>query len=366
MAMCSMVVNANGIKVLAKGPSYIIPAPTIKVLDQETGKEAAKWSPTNNSWRGGDKWVSNVDKVENIAELFPYLKDVPDDVNYCPMEWMLTEENGETVLHCYMRMPEDEVTNLWIANEETGILDRETGTLYRARRTSPDVWDTHFGIRAKKGDWIDLKVYFPELPKSVHNISIYGVQNWFLSGGTELNILDRTGNKEYDKAPKFSMPKLVKPEKDYSKNNISTWAVYDNIQLVKPGKDYDMAMWQTKDTTYLAVMCEQNWMTEYWGWGKGLKLVDDRGYEYHLKGIEGLPMEHIFLIKGYSGDYVAFLLKFEPIPLDVATVTYVDPPTEKFEAWGANSDGRVVRDMSVRDLRNKQQLFKYHQRIVMK
>ena len=39
----------------------------------------------------------------------------------------MTEEGDETVLHCYLWMPRDVLTNIWLASEETAILEKETG-----------------------------------------------------------------------------------------------------------------------------------------------------------------------------------------------------------------------------------------------
>ena len=39
-----------------------------------------------------------------------------------------------------------------------------------------------------KGTCIDLQVYFPRLPESTKKISIYGVQNWGLSGSMDIRL----------------------------------------------------------------------------------------------------------------------------------------------------------------------------------
>ena len=96
--------------------------------------------------------------------------------------WELTEEDGETVLHCYMKMPAEVVTNFWLASEETGIVDAETGVHYRARRSEPDCWKRYFTFRAPKDSIVDFRIYFPPLPETVNDVYIYGVPNWNLRG----------------------------------------------------------------------------------------------------------------------------------------------------------------------------------------
>ena len=354
-------------KILAKSPLFFGLCPEKTELDSVTNKKAIVWNPTNNAWVGGFRWIDNAPVINKMEAVFPSLKDVPNDIETVPMGWMLTDEGDNTVLHCYMRMPADEVTQLWVANEETGILDRETGVLYRAIRTIPDVYGTHFGVRSTKGTCIDFQIFFPRLPETTNRISIYGVQNWRLSGYSEILIWRNSKTKNsYDEVPNFRTPKIVKPEKNYNKDDLQTWAVYDNVQLVKPGREHQMALWLTKDTTYLAIMCEQNWMTEYWMFQKQTKLIDQDGKAYQLRAVQGLPLDRLFLTKGYSGDYLAFLLKFDPLPLDATTITYIVPDAEPFKAWGANNKGYVISNMNVEELRANKKTFDYHERVVVK
>ena len=350
-------------KILAKSPLFFGFCPGNTELDSLTNKNAVVWNPTNNAWIKKFRWTDNV-PVTNMEELFPLMKQYPTEIDLAPMGWILTDEGDNTVLHCCMRMPADAVTQLWVANEETGILDKETGTLYRATRTVPDVYGTHFGIRSTKGTCIDLQVYFPRLPESTKKISIYGVQNWGLSGSMDIRL--KRKESTYDVAPNFRTPRIVKPENSYNKDDLQTWAVYDNVQLVKPGHEDQMALWLTKDTTYLAIMCEQNWMTEYWAFRDKATLVDQEGVVYHLRAVQGLPINRLFLVKGYSGDYVAFLLKFDPLPLDATSVSYIVPDLEPFKAWGANNKGYKISNMDVEELRANQSLFNYHERVVVK
>ena len=59
-------------------------------------------------------------------------------------------------MHCYFRMPADEVTHLWLTSEETCLVDAETGVQYRIRRTEPETFRKQFSVKAKKGDVIIL------------------------------------------------------------------------------------------------------------------------------------------------------------------------------------------------------------------
>ena len=233
--------------------------------------------------------------------------------------WMLSEENDATVLHCYFTMPADEVKNLWLACEETAIVDMETGVQYRAKRTAPDVFRKHFSVKAPVGTPLDFKIYFPKLPETTKVVSIYGVPLWRLRGQEiVLNSAYNSGvMKQYDDVPQIKSPSLVREAKNYNKDKFESWAVYNNPHLIRPVKDGTMALWRTPEATYLAVAREQNWTREYFGIGPDQFLIDNRGHKYKIKSAQGLPLEEIFWIEAYSGDFIAFLMEFEPLPPNI-------------------------------------------------
>ena len=142
--------ETTGVKEYAKSVGTFVSRPEVKI-DKQTGKTTAAWHKTNMDW------IKDYCDAENVAIEKDYLKVFPELTNglldvhsVMPMSWRLTEENNETVLHCYLRMPADEVTNLWLTSEETCIVDQETGAQYRIRRTEPDTYRKHFTIRGKK------------------------------------------------------------------------------------------------------------------------------------------------------------------------------------------------------------------------
>ena len=70
-------------------------------------------------------------------------------------------------------------------------------------------------------------------------------------------------------------------------------------------------------------------------------------------------------MKGNAGDYVAYVIVFDPLPLDVTDITYIVPEGEPFSAWGANWSGCVL-PLNVRQLRDNQKLFNYYPRIIIR
>ena len=70
-------------------------------------------------------------------------------------------------------------------------------------------------------------------------------------------------------------------------------------------------------------------------------------------------------MEGNAGDYIAFLMEFEPVPLNMETITYIEPDIEPFNAWGANNKGTVLHNLDIQQLRQNQRLFEYLPRTVV-
>ena len=377
LAIACLAVQAqekNNVTVLAKSDVYWMPKPQV-ATDKKTKKTFAVWPRTEK-----DDWfepsglvVDKVPTVKSFADVFPdWVDAVPDfEEQYTPMPWRLTEENGETVLHCYLKMPADVVNNFWLTDEEGCLLDKEHGVSYRARRTEPDCYYKRFAFKGKKGDVVDFKIFFPKMPENTKKVAIYGVPNWSLRGREV--ILNRQPSglvfhgvaNYYDKTPEFHHPKQIVEAKDYDKDNFFTWSEYTDAHLIKPIPEGTMAMWLTKEATYVAVATEMNWRREYFGRGGNTILIDKSGHQYKCKGVMDYPNGPMFWVQGMSGDYFAIVLIFEPLPLNLDTITYIVPEGEPFKANFANWSGEVKPNLSVRELRDNQKLFEYFPRKII-
>lgn len=362
----------NNSKTIFDGARYMMACPQPSV-DSQTGKSTVKWNSTEDRHVKGrdDILVENVPIGTLSDNEFFKADNYPADVSLVSFWLELEEENNETVMHCYMKMPADTVTNFWLASDETGIVDYETGTHYRAQRCEPaDAWYKYFSFTAPKDSIVDFKVYFPRLRPNVRTISIYGLPNWYMRGGTAFTLSNKQNKKtalpqKYDKKPKFHTPTLVRPAKDYSKNNSGSWSVYKDAHLIKPTEEGTLAMWRTPEATYIAVAHEQNWLREYMGVEKGGMLIDNQGRQYQLQALQDYPLGEIYWVEGYSGDFIATLKIFEPLPLDVETITYYEPDGEPFSAWGANWKGTIEKGLDVQTLRENQKLFEYKKRDII-
>ena len=369
--------SSRGVKEYAKSVGALATLPDVKTVNGAGGekKTTAEWHVTNMEWIKDHCVVENAPIEKNYMDIFPEIANMALDEQPCvPMSWRLTEENNETVMHCYFRMPADEVTNLWLTSEETCIVDQETGAQYRIRRTEPDTYRKHFTLRAKKGDVVDLKIFFAPLAETTKEVRIYGLPNWEMMGAPVTISYQVSGKytnvMTYDTVPQFHKPLLEKEHmsenKSYDLQNWNTWKVMNDAHLIKPLRDGTMALWRTPEATYVAVGYEQNWTTEYFNFDQRTTMIDQTGQQYKLRKVLGLPLDEMFFMKGNAGDYVAFLLEFDPLPLDVTTITYVEPDGEPFNAWGANWTGSVKPDISVQELRDNQRLFEYYPRVVVK
>lgn len=364
--------ETSGVNEYAKGMGIFVSRPKA-TTDQQTKRTTAAWHISNMDWIKDYCEPENVAIEKDILKIFPEMINLPqDEKSYMPMSWRLTNENHETVLHCYFRMPADEVTNLWLTSEETCIVDQETGAQYRIRRTEPDTYRKHFTLRAKKGDVVDLKIFFPPLADTTKDVRIYGIPNWGMMGAPVTISDGFTGTLEYqtyDTIPQLRKPRVEKEhmseDKPYDTQNWNTWKVMTDAHLIKPLKDGTMALWRTPEATYLAIGYEQNWTTEYWSFGHDIKLLDNMGRQYKIREVQGLPLDELFFMKGNAGDYVAYVMVFDPLPLDITNITYIVPEGEPFNAWGANWSGCVL-SLNVQQLRENQPLFNYQPRIIVK
>lgn len=345
------------------------------VTDAATGLSTVKWQNTENRHVEGrdGQWAKSVIMTSRTSTgsferdaTFPYVKATSPLV---PCGWELIEEDGETVLHCYMKMPADVVTNFWLASDETAIVDSETGVQYRARRSDPDNWGQYFRFRAMKDSIVDLRIYFPPLPPETSSVYIYGVPNWGLNGYSAIKIsrpnMYRATISPYDAPPEFHKPRLVREARNYNKDNSDSWAEYTDAHLIRPLKHNTMALWRTADATYIAVAREQNWTREYFGEGPNDLLIDNNGKQYRLKEVQDYPNGSLFWVSGNTGDWIAFVKVYEPLDPNVRTINYIVPEGEPFKAWGANWSGTVESNLDVEQLRRNQRLFEYHPRVVV-
>lgn len=352
--------GTENVRILAKNQCCPVQSPP-PTTDKKTKQTLVVWPTTEHDWIKDSCWVE-APVANDFSAIFPHKNTPPKNVSL--LYWMLTEENDETVLHCYFTMPADIVTNLWVASEETAIVDWATGIQYRARRTSPECTSKHIGIKSTAGTPLDFKIYFPKLPETAKEISIFGVPEWGLLGAPIIHPMWAGSKSTNDNIPPIKKARLIQEEKNYQIHEHLTWSIYTDAHLIKPVKEGTLAIWTTPEATYLAVAHEHNWMREYYGVHEKTFLLDNSGKKYNIKDLWGYPLGHTFWINGYSGDFIAFLLVFEPLPPDVTTFSYIESEDPKYDLWRANWDSKIRYNLNVNELRRNQSLFEPIERVI--
>ena len=361
--------TSDDVKVRAFSTGYMESVPDA-TMDKKSKVKTIEWSSTeNNSWHENIGVIDNAPTVKGLESVYDR-KIYITERSFMPMCWRLSDEGDNTVLHCYFQMKADVVINLWLGNDESCILDKETGIIYQARATVPAAcYNKVFGLKGKEDTVFDLQILFPRLPDSARELAIYGVPAWGMRG-TDVEqdgwSADANGLSDYDPVPQFHTPEMMKDSTHYDKNDSGSWAVYSDAHLIKPVEENTMALWRTPDATYLAIATEQNWFREYHGRGGNTMLLDQQGHQYKCRGVMDYPNDRLFWLEGFPGDYFAMVLVFDPLPTYVKTFTYVVPESEPFTAWGANWSGEVISNLDVQQLRQNKSLFEYHPRLVVR
>ena len=83
-----------------------------------------------------------------------------------------------------------------------------------------------------------------------------------------------------------------------------------------------------------------------------------------LREVQGIPLGELFFMEGMAGDYIAYVMVFDPLPLELTKITYIAPAGEPFKAWGADWSGSV-KTLDIKQLRENQKLFEYQERVVV-
>ena len=157
-----------------------------------------------------------------------------------------------------------------------------------------------------------------------------------------------------DDCPAIYKARLIKPARDYQPRVWDSYAVYGDLPIVKETDkdgDYadihpcnDMAMWRTKDATYLALVSALGWVRTFYIYSDKIFLRDcDTGEKYPIIEIVNFPFNQEFFIEGVPGDHIYILLKFPPLPKTTRRIDYYEPYANQEYALEYN-------DLSIKDL----------------
>lgn len=157
-----------------------------------------------------------------------------------------------------------------------------------------------------------------------------------------------------DDCPAIYKARLIKPARDYQPRVWDSYAVYGDLPIVKETDkdgDYadihpcnDMALWRTKDATYLALVSALGWVRTFYIYSDKIFLRDcDTGEKYPIIEIVNFPFNQEFFIEGVPGDHIYILLKFPPLPKTTRRIDYYEPYANQEYAFEYN-------DLSIKDL----------------
>lgn len=157
-----------------------------------------------------------------------------------------------------------------------------------------------------------------------------------------------------DDCPAIYKARLIKPARDYQPRVWDSYAVYGDLPIVKETDkdgDYadihpcnDMALWRTKDATYLALVSALGWVRTFYIYSDKIFLRDcDTGEKYPIIEIVNFPFNQEFFIEGVPGDHIYILLKFPPLPKTTRRIDYCEPFVNQEYALEYN-------DLSIKDL----------------
>lgn len=150
-----------------------------------------------------------------------------------------------------------------------------------------------------------------------------------------------------DDCPVIYKARLIKPARDYQPRVWDSYAVYGDLPIVKETDkdgDYadihpcnDMAMWRTKDATYLALVSALGWVRTFYIYSDKIFLRDcDTGEKYPIIEIVNFPFNQEFFIEGVPGDHIYILLKFPPLPKITRRIDYYEPYANQEYAFEYN------------------------------
>ena len=150
-----------------------------------------------------------------------------------------------------------------------------------------------------------------------------------------------------DDCPAIYEARLIKPARDYQPRVWDSYAVYGDLPIVKETDkdgDYadihpcnDMAMWRTKDATYLALVSALGWVRTFYIYSDKIYLRDcDTGEKYPIIEIVNFPFNQEFFIEGVPGDHIYILLKFPPLPKTTRRIDYYEPYANQEYAFEYN------------------------------
>lgn len=204
------------------------------------------------------------------------------------------------------------------------------------------------------------------------------VRNWLetnmkdiKSGGVKAKAVRSSVKSDvihYDEPPvHIRSPRLLHSPESYNPEDQTTFPVYTDVQTVAGPLDSSLinriAIWCTKNATYLAQVTEQHWDMHYHQLRSGSYIRDSKtGKKYYVIDHCGLPLDKSFHIKGVTGQYVCLLAKYPPLPPDCTRIDIIEDDVKDNVKNGLSwSGGTKMRNVSIATLQANQHITIYRE-----
>ena len=323
---------------------------------------------------------------------FKYYEAGMDCVSKASNRYALRQKEDCCVFSYVVRI-DSNYQEVWVAGDETYLMDMETGTRYALRSILSDAKPNVFNIvKEQKGKYLVFELEFPSLAHTTKEISIYGIPTVGLMGNMccsleDLKPVGMFNINDYpylycspltaydDVKPCLRIPKLVKQSEHYDANDQTTFPIYADAPTIYPVRPdivekNRLAVWCTKDTTYVTQIfeCKRHLNPFSISPNTALEIWDDDWWlkdNYSPKSLkilsaEVFPVGKNFLIEGTPGDYVPILMKFPPLPIGTNGLRVEMDDNDLFpEEWLIHRDySTYYYQWYIGYLRNNQQYVK--------
>lgn len=303
------------------------------------------------------------------------------------------KQNEDCCVFSYVVRIDSNYQKVWVASDETYLMDMETGTRYAMRSilcdAKPNVPNI---VKDQKGKYLVFELEFPRLAHTTKEICIYGIPTVGLMGNNSFSLEELQPTEIYDindypylyctpltayddVKPHLRIPKLVKQPAHYDEDDQTTFPIYTDAPTIYPIAPEilhknRLAVWCTKDTTYVTQIleCKRRLNPFAISPNTALEIRDEDWWQqdnYKPKSLKILsaevyPIGKNFLIKGTPGDFVPILMKFPPLPVGTNGLSIEMDDYELFpEEWLVPcDDGSFYYQWYIGYLRNNQQYVK--------
>lgn len=149
---------------------------------------------------------------------------------------------------------------------------------------------------------------------------------------TEQDTLNRLLMSEIqydDSVPDFSRALLVSEAKNYDDMDINSFAVYTKPYTVNNPRTENqiekMAIWCTKNATYLAQIHKIHWNKMYFRNSSKMSIRDSKtGDYYYIRHCLDYPMDSTFWINSIAGEWIVIVNEFPPLPKECTFIDILD------------------------------------------